>query len=161
MGTEAQKAGGAAAQTVDATSLLDQVIAATRPQDQKEAERLRADFVSLVTHELAHSLLARRYGVEVRGITLWMFGGVSELEAELSSPRDELRMAIAGPATSVGLGLAFLGASLLATASSVPESGPQSPQECHAFSPTRPHVRGHRRDRRSGPDLRLRAGMGG
>lgn len=78
-------------------------------------------FASLVAHELAHSLLARRYGVSVRGITLWMFGGVSELEAEMSSPTEELRMAIAGPATSLGLGAAFLAASVLAGVLSLPD----------------------------------------
>ena len=78
-------------------------------------------FASLVTHELAHSLLARRFGVTVRGITLWMFGGVSELEAEMSSPGEEFKMAIAGPATSLGLGGFFLGASVLAAAVSLPD----------------------------------------
>jgi Zn-dependent protease/predicted transcriptional regulator len=78
-------------------------------------------FVSLVTHELAHSLVARRYGVGVRAITLWMFGGVSELEEEMSSPGEELRMAVAGPATSLGLGVAFLAASVLTTALSLPD----------------------------------------
>ena len=78
-------------------------------------------FASLVTHELAHSLLARRFGVTVRGITLWMFGGVSELEAEMSSAGEEFKMAVAGPATSLGLGGFFLGASVLAAAVSLPD----------------------------------------
>jgi Zn-dependent protease/CBS domain-containing protein len=78
-------------------------------------------FASLVAHELAHSLVARRYGVGVRAITLWMFGGVSELETETSSPREELRMAVAGPATSLGLGALFFVAAALAAALSRPE----------------------------------------
>jgi Zn-dependent protease/CBS domain-containing protein len=78
-------------------------------------------FASLVAHELAHSLVARRYGVGVRAITLWMFGGVSELETETSSPREELRMAVAGPATSLGLGALFFVAAALAAALSLPE----------------------------------------
>jgi Zn-dependent protease/CBS domain-containing protein len=77
-------------------------------------------FASLVAHELAHSLMARRYGVDVRGITLWMFGGVSELEAEMSAPGRELRMAAAGPVTSFVLGGAFLLASVLAGAVALP-----------------------------------------
>jgi Zn-dependent protease len=78
-------------------------------------------FVSLVTHEVAHSVVARRYGVEVKRITLWMFGGVSELEAELSSPTGELRMAAAGPATSFGLGVGFFAASVAAGTLSLPD----------------------------------------
>ena len=74
-------------------------------------------FASLVTHELAHSLVARRYGVGVRAITLWMFGGVSELEGEMSSPGEELRMAGAGPVTSFVIGAAFLLGAALAGSS--------------------------------------------
>jgi Zn-dependent protease len=79
-----------------------------------------AFFASLVAHELAHSLLAHRYGVGVRGITLWMFGGVSELEGEMHSPQQELRMAAAGPATSFGIGAAMLLAAALADALALP-----------------------------------------
>jgi Zn-dependent protease len=77
-------------------------------------------FVSLVTHELAHSLVARRNGVTVRAITLWMFGGVSELETETSAPREELTMAVAGPATSFGLAAAFSALAACAAALSLP-----------------------------------------
>ena len=78
-------------------------------------------FASLVTHELAHSLVARRYGVPVRAITLWMFGGVSELESDTSAPGEELRMAVAGPATSLGLSVLFSGAAVLAALLSLSE----------------------------------------
>jgi Zn-dependent protease/CBS domain-containing protein len=78
-------------------------------------------FASLVTHELAHALVARRYGVPVRAISLWMFGGVSELGSETSAPGEELRMAVAGPATSLGLSVLFSLAAVFATAVSLPE----------------------------------------
>lgn len=72
-------------------------------------------FASIVLHELGHSLVARRFGMEMRGITLHMFGGAAELEDEPTSPTAELWVAIAGPATSFVLaGLLRLGA--LATA---------------------------------------------
>ena len=78
-------------------------------------------FASLVTHELAHALVARRYGVPVRAISLWMFGGVSELGSETSAPGDELRMAVAGPATSLGLSVLFSSVAVLATMLSLSE----------------------------------------
>lgn len=78
-------------------------------------------FASLVTHELAHSLVARRYGVGVKAITLWMFGGVSELEGEMSAPGEELRMAAAGPVASFVIGATFLIGAALAGAAALPE----------------------------------------
>jgi Zn-dependent protease len=56
--------------------------------------------LSIVFHEMAHSLVARHYGLQIRGITLFIFGGVAEMAAEPSRPRDELLMAAAGPAAS-------------------------------------------------------------
>lgn len=56
---------------------------------------------SIVFHETAHSLVARHYGMPIRGITLFIFGGVAEMTAEPSRPRDELLMAAAGPASSL------------------------------------------------------------
>src|SRR6478735_2432264 len=64
---------------------------------------------SLLAHELAHSVVARRNQVEVRGITLWMFGGVSEMEEDPPTPGADFRITAAGPATSLLLGGAFLG----------------------------------------------------
>jgi Zn-dependent protease len=60
-------------------------------------------FASIVLHELGHSLVARRFGMEMRGITLHMFGGAAELEDEPTSPTAELFVAAAGPATSFAL----------------------------------------------------------
>lgn len=60
-----------------------------------------AFFACLLAHELAHALVARHYGVPVRGITLWLLGGVSELGGEPPSPRADLLVALAGPAASV------------------------------------------------------------
>lgn len=60
-------------------------------------------FGSLLLHELAHSLVAQRIGVPVRAITLFLFGGVAELDAEPRSARDELWIALAGPAMSAAL----------------------------------------------------------
>jgi Zn-dependent protease/predicted transcriptional regulator len=64
-------------------------------------------FASILTHELAHALAARRIGLPVDSITLFLFGGVSNLEREPPSPRVELQMALAGPLTSFGLALGF------------------------------------------------------
>lgn len=73
--------------------------------------------LSLLAHELAHALVARRHGVGVRGMTLWLFGGVAELEGEAPTPRAELHIAGAGPLTSGACaGLFGLGAVVLAAA---------------------------------------------
>jgi Zn-dependent protease/predicted transcriptional regulator len=64
-------------------------------------------FVSLLAHEMAHALVARSLGLPVEGITLWALGGVSRLGGDASNARDEFRIAIAGPATSLVLGAVF------------------------------------------------------
>lgn len=61
-------------------------------------------FGSLLAHELAHAILARRHGVPVEGITLWVLGGVSRLGADSPDASAELRIAAVGPATSIALG---------------------------------------------------------
>ncbi len=72
-------------------------------------------FVSIVVHELCHSLAARRYGMEMRGITLFVFGGVAEMTEEPSSAVAEFVMALAGPASSIVLGGLVLGLHHLGT----------------------------------------------
>lgn len=64
-------------------------------------------FCSLILHELAHSLVARRYGLAIRGITLFIFGGVAEMKEEPASAKVELLMAIAGPLASFALAAGF------------------------------------------------------
>lgn len=64
---------------------------------------------ALLAHELAHALAARRYGVPVKQITLWMLGGQTELGGEAPTPRAEAVTAGVGPATSLGLGGVFAG----------------------------------------------------
>jgi Zn-dependent protease/CBS domain-containing protein len=63
---------------------------------------------SLLAHELAHSLVARRNGIQVEGITLWLLGGVSRLQGEAPDPGAEIRIAGVGPLVSLLLGGAFL-----------------------------------------------------
>jgi Zn-dependent protease/predicted transcriptional regulator len=63
---------------------------------------------SLLAHELAHSLVARRNGLKVEGITLWLLGGVSQLEGEVKDPGAEVRIAGVGPLVSLILGVAFI-----------------------------------------------------
>jgi Zn-dependent protease/CBS domain-containing protein len=72
-----------------------------------------AFFASLLAHELAHSLVARRYGLRVEKITLWVLGGVSQLSGEVPSPGSEVWIAGVGPLTSLVLGGIFIGAAVL------------------------------------------------
>jgi len=78
-------------------------------------------FVSLILHELSHSLVARREGLPIRGITLFIFGGVAHMEEEPASARTELLMAIAGPIASVVVGVAFYALYLAGGSAGVPE----------------------------------------
>jgi Zn-dependent protease len=66
-------------------------------------------FASVLAHELSHSVLAKREGIPVRGITLFIFGGVSRLGREPDRPLTEFVVAIAGPLTSIGLAAIFGG----------------------------------------------------
>lgn len=67
-------------------------------------------FFSVVVHEFSHSLVARKYGLPVKGITLFLFGGVAEMSAEVPSPKAEFLMAVTGPLTSIGMAILFYGA---------------------------------------------------
>src|ERR1700686_1912875 len=64
-------------------------------------------FGSVVIPEFFHSIVARRCGLTIKGITLFVFGGVAEMEEEPANPKTEFLVAIAGPLASIGLGCIF------------------------------------------------------
>jgi len=66
-------------------------------------------FVTLLLHELAHSIVAKSRGLRVRAITLFALGGVSQIESEAPNAKSEFWIAFVGPLTSAGLGALLLG----------------------------------------------------
>jgi Zn-dependent protease/CBS domain-containing protein len=66
-------------------------------------------FLSIIVHEFSHSLVARKYGMDMQGITLFIFGGVAEMEDEPPSPKVELLMAGVGPLSSIVIAAIFYG----------------------------------------------------
>jgi Zn-dependent protease/CBS domain-containing protein len=64
-------------------------------------------FFSIIVHEFSHSLVARHFGIQMKGITLFIFGGVAEMGEEATSPKGEFFMAIVGPLTSIALAVFF------------------------------------------------------
>lgn len=70
-------------------------------------------FIALLLHELAHSLVAKSRGLNVRAITLFALGGVSQIESEAPDAKSEFWIAIVGPITSAVIGIVCLGAARL------------------------------------------------
>jgi len=64
-------------------------------------------YLALLAHELSHAITARRQGIVVDGITLWLFGGVTRMEGDARTPGDGFRVAVMGPAASLTLAAAF------------------------------------------------------
>ena len=67
-----------------------------------------AFFASILAHELGHAFTARRYGVNTESIDLWALGGVARLDRESPSPRADGLIAVAGPLTSLAIGVVGL-----------------------------------------------------
>jgi Zn-dependent protease/CBS domain-containing protein len=81
-----------------------------------------AFYASLLAHELAHAVVAQRHGIRIKGIVLWLFGGVAQMENDSPTPRAELEFTAAGPATSFALAagaLLLAGLASLAGASTI------------------------------------------
>jgi Zn-dependent protease len=78
-------------------------------------------FTSIVLHELGHSLVARRHGIEIQEIDLWLLGGVAVMKQGPRHPEDELRFAVAGPAVSVVIAALFALLALALSGSSLVE----------------------------------------
>lgn len=79
-------------------------------------------FISIVFHEFWHSMVARRNGLPMKGITLFIFGGVAEMGDEPPNPNAEFKMAIAGPVSSIVLGLGLYGLVFLGKGMKWPDS---------------------------------------
>ena len=107
-------------------TLAGQVLPAVVPDQSQSAYWLVSSiagllfYVSLLSHEMGHALVARRLGVHVDGITLWIFGGVARLKGDAATPGIEARIAIAGPLVSLALAILFAAATLALDATGGP-----------------------------------------
>lgn len=78
-------------------------------------------FLSIIFHEFCHSMVARRYGMPMKGITLFIFGGVAQMEDEPPNPKAEFMVAIVGPLSSLAIGLIFYGIYIFGKNGGLPE----------------------------------------
>lgn len=107
-------------------TLAAQVLPSVVPDQPQSAYWLTSSiaglifYASLLSHEMGHALVARRLGVQVDGITLWLFGGVARLRGEALTPGMEARIAIAGPLVSLALAILFGAATFALDAASGP-----------------------------------------
>ena len=110
-------------------TLAGQVLPSVAPGQQQSAYWLVSViavvlfYVSLLSHELGHAIVARRLGVKVDGITLWIFGGVARLRGDAAIPGTEVKIAIAGPLVSLALSILFGAATFALDATGGPGSG--------------------------------------
>jgi Zn-dependent protease len=94
-------------------TLAGQVLPSVAPGQQESAYWLVSViavvlfYVSLLSHEMGHAIVARQLGVQVDGITLWIFGGVARLRGDAATPGSEVKIAIAGPLVSLALAIMF------------------------------------------------------
>lgn len=78
-------------------------------------------YLALLAHELSHAIVARRRGIAVDGITLWLFGGITRMRGEAATPADAFRVAVVGPAVSLAAVPAFAGVAFVLEAAAAPD----------------------------------------